>query len=138
MEERERIREIDRQMSALKNERYVLEKAERQKQQEKLRQTVGLCFRKKNGDLVRVYDVPKERMMMTGTDFNPYQLPVLVLINEPEAPDDKIRIEQDTLFSRAVDTPNPVACLEKDYERITREEFDAELEKRFGEIRNIG
>lgn len=45
-------------------------------QLEKLKATVGMCFRIKDG-LARVYDVPQIESHKIGDDINPYQIPVI-------------------------------------------------------------
>lgn len=139
----ERIREIDRQMSTLNQERMQLRETEIDELQKKLRVTVGLCFRLPNGDCVKIIDVPQKQYTMMRTEFNEYQLPVLKVLAKGNTGRrlqgyDLIPLEEDTLFSRAADSPNPVACLVTVYKRITPEEFDAELERCFEELRQLG
>ena len=135
MTEKERIREIDRQETELRQERHRLLETVIAKQQEKLRATVGLCFRLRNGDCVKIIDVPQKQEGRLGTYFNEYQLPVLKIVADDY---DLIPFEEDTLFSHAVNCQDMEAQLRKEYEMITLEEFNAELEKRFQEIRELG
>lgn len=143
MEVKEKIREIDHQMSTLNQERIQLREAEIAELQKKLRVTVGLCFRLPDGDCVKIIDVPQKQYTMMRTEFNEYRLPVLKVLAKGNTGRrlqgyDLIPLEEDTLFSRAADSPNPVACLVTVYKRITPEEFNTELERVFDKIRKLG
>jgi len=138
METKEKIREIDRQMTALRQERYALEKELIKERQEKLRVAVGLCYKDLNGNLLRIIDVPQVNLTKTGHDFNPYQIPVLKLPLKSNFEYDLIGIEDDTMATRAVDSEDVVAYLDSGFERIPPEKFEKELERRFEKIRQLG
>ena len=97
------IREIDRQMSTLNQERMQLRETEIDELQKKLRVTVGLCFRLPNGDCVKIIDVPQKQYTMMRTEFNEYQLPVLKVLAKGNTGKrlqgyDLMPLEEDTLF----------------------------------------
>lgn len=142
MNNEERIREIDHQMTALREERRSLEKAVMEEQQKKLQAAVGLCFRLENGDYVKIIGVPQEKLYKAGRNFNEYQLPVLKIGAKKqysiERYEEDIRIEEDTLFSRAAHSKDVVSCLKREYQSVTPEEFNAALEKEFDAIRSLG
>ena len=138
MDAKERIKEIDNMTEELRAEREQLKQAIIKEQQNKLQRTVGMCFRSFNGDLQKIIKVPQIHELKFGIDFNPYQLPILVLTAKNNFENDPIGIEENTLFSRAIDSVDVVKHLMETNEVITEEEFNEELEKRFEKIRNLG
>lgn len=100
-------------------------------QQERLKPLVGRFFKTEKGDVFLVTGVPKIKYRMTGTvDFNPYQIPTIIVTFETteDIVGKEIYIEGETVFSRAVDAPDPEAKFLSEYTEITREEFFAAIE----------
>ena len=139
---KEKIREIDHRMTDLREERKTMEDALIEEQKKKLQAAVGLCFRLDSGEYARIIGVPQEKLYKVGRDFNEYQLPALVIKPNGPCPREKfeedIRIEEATLFSKAVYSDDVVAKLKEEYHSITPEEFNAALEREFDAIRNLG
>ena len=69
--------------------------------------------------------------------FNEYQIPVLACYKDSAFKNiDRIAIV--TRTSKASHAEDPVECIRNEYTEIPAEEFDAELEKVFDEIRALG
>ena len=125
------LKEIDNEISKLKQLRKELEKQERKEFQKNAQKNVGRCF-KINGHgctYAKVIDVPQEEWTRTHYTFNEYQYPAVFLTDEI------IPFVEDTLFSGAwgVGTNTPWET----YEEITQEEFEEEFEKRISKLREV-
>lgn len=122
------ICEIDEQISALRQQRYKLEREEIAEFKERAKVNVGRCFRV--GDVyIKVIGVPIEKETMTAPIFNRNQYPALYLGGS-----DVIPFYEDTLFSAAWGDGNNL--LGKKYEEITPQEFNEELDKRTAGFRD--
>jgi hypothetical protein len=127
-----RLHELNEQEWKIRAEGYELRKQLIDYQKEKLKPLVGMTF-KVGEDYVVINDVPQERLIKVGTDFNAYQLPV-IMIGKKDV--DGIGIYKDTIFSRAVDSDDPVWKIRKEYEEISSIEFRAKLEMALWNIRD--
>ena len=105
--------------------------------QEKLSILVGMSFKDQYNDYFRIIDVPQPEYNKSYTSFNEYQIPVLVCYKD-YAFENINRIAVVTRFSQAALADDPVECIRQEYTEIPAEEFDAELEKAFDEIRALG
>ena len=123
------LKEIDNEISKLKQLRNELEKQERKEFQKNAQKNVGRCFKINGHTYSKIIDVPQEQYMRTHVEFNEYQYPALTLTN------DVIPFEEDTLFSGAwgVGNNDPWTT----YEEITQEEFAEEFEKRANKLRDL-
>lgn len=120
------IKEIDQKIAELRQERYRLEAEDRKKFFEVAKNNIGRCF-KVNGVFVKVLDIPVVEETKTGTRFNEYQYPALWLAN-----DDGVPFYADTLFSGAWGVGHNI--LNNNYEEISKEEFNAEFDRRIAEF----
>lgn len=120
------VKEIDSQILKLKNQRFELEKKEREEFKEKAKVNIGRCFKVGNA-FAKVIDVPQEVVTMTGVHFNEYQYPALYI------DDSEIPFHKDTLFSGAWGVGHNI--IGTIYEEITPEEFAAEFEKKVQKMR---
>lgn len=116
------IKEIDEQMRLLKIERDKLYKQEIENFKKDAQKNIGRCFKTKRGEYVKVIGIPQEEITMTGYRFNEYQYPALFLM------DDIQPFEIDTLFTAAWEKGH--FQYDGSYEEITKEEFNAEFEKK--------
>ena len=105
--------------------------------QDKLSILVGMSFKDQYNDYFRIIDVPHPEYIKSYTAFNEYQIPVLVCYKD-SAFENIDRIAVVTRFSKAALADDPVECIRSEYTEIPTEEFDAELEKAFDEIRSLG
>lgn len=121
------IEEIDRQISALKQQRNELEKKKREIFLESAQANVGRCFIVNDATYVKVLDVPQVEWTMTGSDFNQYQYPAIYITQ------DEVPFEFKTFFSGAwgeeYDSFNH-------YKEITQEEFNAKFDEVIKEFSN--
>ena len=105
--------------------------------QEKLSALVGMSFKDQCNDYFRIIDVPHPEYNKSYTAFNEYQLPALACYNDSVFKNvDRIAVV--TRFSKASHAEDPVECIKQEYTEVPAEEFDAELEKAFDEIRSLG
>jgi len=118
-----RIYEVSKKISGLEQERKELLKLLIEEQKEKLKPLVGMAFQQEDRTFV-ISGVPKERGTMTGTEFNPYQLPVIVVAEESES---IIRIEEDTIFSKAIGSEDAKTTIRKEYQEIPLTAFKEKL-----------
>lgn len=115
------IKEIDEQIRQLQNERDRLYKQEIADFKKNAQNNVGRCFKTSTGAYAKVIGVPQEKYTKTGLDINMYQYPAL-FINDGVQP-----FDVGTLFTGAWGKPFEVGNV---YEEITKEEFNAEFEKK--------
>lgn len=120
------IKEIDQKIAELRQERHRLEIEDRKKFFEVAKNNIGRCF-KVNGVFVKVLDIPVVEETKTGTHFNEYQYPALWL-----AYDDGVPFYADTLFSGAWGVGHDL--LNNNYEEISKEEFNAEFDRRIAKF----
>ena len=132
-----KMKEISNQVTDLKLEyeklrdNYIIEL------QEKLSALVGMSFKDQCNDYFRIIDVPHPEYNKSYTSFNEYQIPALVCYNDSVFKNVD-RIAFVTRFSKASHAEDPVECIRREYTEISAEEFDAELERVFNEIRVLG
>ena len=133
-----KMNEIGNQITDLKIEYEKLLGNYIKELQDKLRKVVGMSF--KDGDVIyfRIIDVPIVRYNKSYPLFNEYQLPALFCYNDPTIRADVGRLIIRDVFSMASSAEDPVECIRSEYTEISAEEFDAELEKAFDEIRSLG
>lgn len=120
------IKEIDQKIAELRQERNKLEAEDREKFFEVAKNNIGRCF-KVDGVFVKVIDVPVVEETKTGTRCNEYQYPALWLDD-----DDVIPFYSITLFSGAWGVGHDV--FNNNYEEISKEEFNAEFDRRIAEF----
>lgn len=125
------IKEIDKQIQELKNQRYEIEKQEREEFKKEAIKNVGRCFIAE-GQYVKVIGIPKEEYDSVGRCiFNQYQYPALYIgVNTKPFEinfNNIVPFYTDTLFSGAWGVGHNI--LEKEYKEITQEEFNAEFER---------
>ena len=127
---KDRIHELEKPDIERRNEIRSLRLQQVKMQQDKLRKLVGRCYRGANKIFI-IVGAPEPEFMMTGDfDFNPYQLPALIISTEKVVKHtgktiDFGEIFRDTIRSRAVLSEDPVAQMRIDYEEIAPEEFRA-------------
>jgi hypothetical protein len=125
---KDRIHELEKPDIERRNEIRSLRLQQVKMQQDKLRKLVGRCYRGAHKIFI-IVGVPEPEFMMIGDfDFNPYQLPALIILTEQVVKHTGKTIEfgeifRDTIRSRAVLSEDPVAQMRMDYEEITSEEF---------------
>lgn len=87
---------------------------------EHLKPVLGMCF-KVNDGYAMIFKLPNYEYdsFFHRLDPNFYQLPVYRL----DFSDDEVTIYTDTIYSRAVETSDPRACLAEEYNLISQEEF---------------
>lgn len=132
-----KIKEISDRIIDLKLEYEKLRSINIIELQEKLSALVGMSFKDKSDDYFRIIDIPHVEYNKAYTSFNEYQIPVLVCYNDP-AFENVDRIAFVTRTSKASHAEDPVECIKQEYTEVPAEEFDAELEKAFAEIRSLG
>lgn len=146
----EEQREIDSQITPLTERRRELEGRKMELYDQRLKVNVGRCFMAdtfshpgKYG-FVKILDIPRPRQLMKGTDYNPYQYPVLYIpgvIRGEEISGEIypfvgfIPFEEDTLFSRSCDAEDPYDALSKEYQEICGEAFEARFNMVVAEMR---
>lgn len=126
IEKNERIRELSEQIEALEKERRHLIDEDNRRKIEKLRPLVGQCFRV-DGGVAKIYDVPQPEALLAGPTLNLYQIPVIIVHDNPF--DTDIPFVQGTLFSRAVDAIDPVFAFGLEYSRISPVDFEHRFRK---------
>lgn len=128
---------LNKQITDLKLEYEKLRSINIIELQEKLSALVGMSFKDQYNDYFRIIDVPQPEYNKSYTLFNEYQIPVLACYNDP-AFENIDRIAFVTRTSKASHAEDPVECIKQEYTEVPAEEFDAELEKAFDEIRSLG
>lgn len=123
------IKEIDKQIQELKEERRKLQGKEDEKFLEEARKNIGRCFLVNDRIYVKVIDVPKKEYTLTHVEFNQYQYPA-IYINDSDRKDVE-PFYYDTLFSGAwgvgIEHLNT-------YKEISKEEFDSEFDRKMKEF----
>ena len=128
----EELSELDQEMNKLKAKERRLMDQIRFEQKKKLLPLVGMAFKTDKGNYFMVTGLPEEVWTMNSKMFNPYRIPVLMI--NPEACG-IIKIEEATVYSKAVSAEDAKAKIKEEYEEIPIEEFKAKLEWAFEEIR---
>lgn len=109
-------------------------------QQSRLQSLVGKCFRK-HWRYYKIISVPEDKELITlsntyHSDFNPYQLPALVIDTEPGV--DGMAIFQDTMFTKAIASADMLAQITSEYSEISKAEFNAQLRKMMNYYESLG
>ena len=130
--------EIRNQITDLKIEYEKLRSDRIKELQNKLSKLVGMSFKEEDDIYFRIIDIPLVQYNKSCTSFNEYQLPALFCYNDPTIRADVGRLLIRDVFSCASHAEDPVKCIKQEYTEIPAEEFDAELEKAFDEIRFLG
>ncbi len=134
-----KMKEISNQITDLKLEYERLHGNYIRELQDKLGKLVGMSFKSVNGAYYfRIIDIPIVKYNKAYTSFNEYQIPALICYNDPTICADVGRIAIDTRFSTASHAEDPIERIRNEYMEVSAEEFDAELEKAFDEIRSLG
>lgn len=131
--------EIGNQITDLKIEYEKLRGDYIRELQDKLGKLVGMSFKSKNGAYYfRIIDIPTVKYNKAYTSFNEYQLPALTYYSDPIDHGDVGRLTIQKIYSAAAHAENPIDFIRSEYTEISAEEFDAELEKAFSEIKALG
>lgn len=130
------VKEIDKEIDALRARRHEIEAREIEEHQRVARQHVGRCFRVNGNQYAKVIDVPPVIHTKTGVHYNQYQYPALYLGHEV-----KVDARHKSLVPFYEDNIFVAAWGEGDdflntYEEITVEEFAAEFERLLADFRN--
>ena len=132
-----KMEEISNKISDLKLEYEKLRENHIKELQNKLSKLVGMSFKDQYNDYFRIIDVPHVEYNKSYTLFNEYQIPVLACYKDTAFKNiDRIPIV--TRTSKASHAEDPVECIKQEYTEVSAEEFDAELEKAFAEIKALG
>lgn len=128
---KERIHELEKPDIERKNELFNLRKAQMEIQQKKLHSLIGHCY-KTERRIFMITNIPQPRYQMTGHyDFNPYQMPAMVIQIVKDAKGKTLEaigtgeIYYETIYTKVVDSTNPVEAMRQEYEEISIEEFRA-------------
>ena len=133
-----KMKEISNKISDLKIEYEKLRGNNIEELQNKLRMLVGMSFKDKDNNYFRIIDIPLVQYNKSYTAFNEYRLPILFCCNDPTIQADVGRLIIRDVFTFASHAEDPVECIKQEYTEVPAEEFDAELEKAFDEIRALG
>jgi len=129
---------LNKQITDLKLEYEKLRGNRIKELQYKLDKLVGMSFKDKDNNYFRIVDIPLVQYNKSYTAFNEYRLPILFCCNDPTIRADVGRLIIRDVFTRASHAEDPVECIKQEYTEVPAEEFDAELEKAFDEIRSLG
>ena len=130
-------KEIGKEIEELKREYEKLRSIQIIELQDKIEMLVGMSFKDERNNYFRIIGVPHVEYCKSYTSFNEYRIPVLICYNDPTICADVGRIAIDTRFSTASHAEDPIDRIRKEYIEVSPEEFDAELEKAFDEIRAL-
>lgn len=133
-----KMKEISNQITDLNIEYEKLRGKHIKELQDKLSKLVGMSFKDGDDIYFRIIDIPIVRYNKSYISFEKYQLPALFCYNDPTIRADVGRLIIRGVISHASDADDPVECIRQEYTEIPAEEFDAELEKTFDEIRALG
>lgn len=128
-EARQSLRALDAKQEEINKLRRECYNCIKESQQSRLQSLVGKCFRK-HWKYYKVISVPEDKDLITlsntyHSDFNPYQLPALIIDTEPGV--DGMAIFQDTMFTKAVAAADMLAQITSEYSEISEAEFNAQL-----------
>lgn len=126
---KDRIHKLEKPDIERRNELFNLRKEQMKLQQEKLYPLIGHCYKTKRR-MFMITDVPQPRYQMTGhCDFNPYQIPAMVIQIDKDAKSKTLEtigmgeIYYETIYTKVVDSTNPIESMQQEYEEISIEEF---------------
>lgn len=139
-EARQNLRALDAKQEQLNKLRRECYNCIKECQQSRLQSLVGKCFRK-HWRYYKVISVPEDKKLITlsntyHSDFNPYQLPALVIDTEPGV--DGMAIFQDTMFTKAIASEDMLAQITSEYSEISEAEFNAQLRKMMNYYESLG
>ena len=132
------LKEVRDEIDKLRQIEYELEEEERERHKAAAQKFVGKCYKYKD-KFLKIIDVPRSCITMTGVVYNEYQFPA-VFLEYPEEPRNKyIRDTLDEFVPCYCDTvylnvklgkpgcPTLGEC--EKYQEISQEEFAAEFDK---------
>ena len=131
MSARDDYNKINDKIKKLEDQKAKLENDKIKEDQEKLKPLIGLCFTRYVGDYTTYYkvvDVPRKH---TGSEYNPYEIPVIEIYCNG------LYIKRTTIFSKAVDADNPVEFFKQDLRPCTERQFNTQLNKLIKRIKEI-
>lgn len=111
---REQINDIDQQISLLASVRKNKEREWIRIFQEEAKEYIGKCYYDESRGFIKIISVPPAIITMSGTRFNEYQFPAIILT------EDLVPFEYDTYYVGPRSKGN----------EIRPEEFDQEIKKR--------
>ena len=115
---------LNTQIQELSAKLLKLRREEQARQFEKLWPVVGMAFRTKTGD-VRIIGLPLVVPRKAGDECNMHELPVLIIDNKH---DEVVPVYEGTLYTQAVESDDPEACLRSEYEEMNAGDWFAELD----------
>lgn len=139
-EARQNLRALDAKQEVINKLRKECYNCIKESQQSRLQSLVGKCFRK-HWRYYKIISVPEDKELITlsntyHSDFNPYQLPALVIDTEPGV--DGMAIFQDTIFTKAIASEDMLAQITSEYSEISEAEFNAQLRKMMNYYKSLG
>lgn len=128
---KEELHKLNDEMIALRRKEHELLEEERKLKKEELADYLGRCYEDKY-NFYCITDVPQEEWTKTGTHFNEYQLPCLVIKKEGDSPED---IYEDTFFIGKLRN-NPPLWKEQAHE-VSVDVFRKALNEKVALIHNV-
>lgn len=129
-------RELDAEIGRLQAERRKLEEQERVQHQEQARKFVGKCYRDAKGQVLRIIGIPITKYQMTGSIYNKYWFPAMLLRYPTPLSERMMRDTLDEFSPLCIDevyfnieNGTPVGDFCSKYTEITQEEFREEFDK---------
>lgn len=116
-----RKRELLKEIEEARVEYNGLLNEQHKNSEQELKCLVGMCF-EYGGQAAVIIDVPKPVHTTKDTYFNPYRLPCLLVGNRFEDYD-LIPFEEDTIFSKAIDSNNAFETFTKERNILERQDF---------------
>lgn len=126
------LKEINDEISRLRNIARELENKEREENKELARKFVGKCYKSDSGSIVKIIGIPRTLLMLSGERYEENLFPA-VFLHDPKFPCE--RYYQDDIDKFAPCCCGTVYFNVKDDkpmffdEEITQEEFNVELDK---------
>lgn len=126
------LKEINDEISRLRNIARELENKEREENKELARKFVGKCYKSDSGSIVKIIGIPRTLLMLSGERYEENMFPA-VFLHDPKFPCE--RYCQDDIDEFAPCSCGTVCFNIKDGkpmffdEEITQEEFNVELDK---------
>ncbi len=126
------LKEINDEISRLKNIARELENKEREVNKELARKFVGKCYKSDLGCIVKIIGTPRTLLMLSGERYEANQFPA-VFLNDPKFPCEKYYRNDTDKFTPCyygtvyfnIKDDKPMFFNEE----ITQEEFNVELDK---------
>lgn len=126
------LKEINDEISRLRNIARELENKEREENKELARKFVGKCYKSDSGSIVKIIGIPRTLLMLSGERYEENMFPA-VFLHDPKLPCE-IYCQDD------IDEFAPCSCGTVYFnikdgkpmffdEEITQEEFNVELDK---------